>query len=129
MFLRVAVSSVVDPIMNPIIGNPASNFDEAWKEVLDAYFQEFMEFFYPDLAQFIDWTKGYEFMDKELQALTTDGLIGKKYVDKLVKIYSHTGQAGMVLLHTEIQGVRKRISRKGCLFITIDCKIVTNYPY
>ncbi len=92
--------------VNPV-GNPSSRFDEAWKEILDAYFQEFMEFFYPQLAENIDWSKGYEWMDKELQALTTDGLIGRRYVDKLVKIHSKTGQAGFVLLHTEVQGAKE----------------------
>lgn len=31
------------------------NHDSAWKDILDAYFKEFMDFFYPTIAQKVDW--------------------------------------------------------------------------
>ncbi|RDH39805.1 MAG: hypothetical protein CFE62_007115, partial [Candidatus Aquirickettsiella gammari] len=60
-----------------------ANHDSAWKDILDAYFKEFMEFFYPDIAKKIDWLADYETLDKELQAITTEAIIGKRFVDKL----------------------------------------------
>ena len=53
---------------------PATEMDSAWKEILDAYFQEFMTFFYPTLADAIDWSTPYDVMDKELQAITKDAM-------------------------------------------------------
>jgi len=60
--------------------------DFAWKEVLDVYFKEFMEFFYTDISNKIDWSVPYVVLDNELQSITTDAMIGKRFVDKLVKV-------------------------------------------
>jgi hypothetical protein len=68
-----------------------SEQDSAWKDILDAYFQEFMEFFYPEIAKEINWLAGYETLDTELQAITTDAMVGKTFVDKLVRVKSLTG--------------------------------------
>lgn len=46
-----------------------ANYDSAWKDILDAYFKEFMEFFYAGIAEKIDWAAGYESLDKELQTM------------------------------------------------------------
>ena len=83
---------------------PPAEMDSAWKTILDAYFQEFMLFFYPALADAIDWSTPYEVMDKELQAITTDAMVGKQFVDKLIKVKSKKGQEYCVLVHAEIQG-------------------------
>ncbi|MES2142596.1 MAG: cytosolic protein [Pseudomonadota bacterium] len=80
-----------------------TNQDSAWKDILDAYFKECMVFFYPDLAKNIDWSAGYETWDKELQSITTDAMIGKRFVDKLVKVKSLEGDEQVILLHIEVQ--------------------------
>jgi hypothetical protein len=90
--------------MSTSLFNPPSHADEAWKDALDVYFPEFMSFFYADIADKIDWQAGYEMMDKELQALTTESMVGKRLVDKLIKVRFKAGQECFVLLHTEIQG-------------------------
>ena len=38
-----------------------------WKNMLNIFFKEFIEFFFPDIADDIDWTKAPIFMDKELK--------------------------------------------------------------
>jgi hypothetical protein len=63
-----------------------------------------MLFFYPDLAQEINWAISYEILDKELQAITTKSLLGKRLVDKLFKVQSISGEERWVLMHIEIQG-------------------------
>lgn len=83
---------------------PRAEMDSAWKQILDAYFQEFMLFFYPTLAQVVDWSIPYEVMDKELQAITKDAMVGKQFVDKLIKVKSKEGQEQFVLVHVEVQG-------------------------
>jgi hypothetical protein len=47
---------------------------------------------------------GYEFLDKELQRITRDATLGRRYADKLVKVYLKTGEEQWVLIHIEIQG-------------------------
>ena len=64
-----------------------SEQDSVWKEAIKTYFREFMEFFFPEIAQDIDWQKGYEFLDKELEKITQDAEIGKRLADILVKVY------------------------------------------
>ncbi|WP_375499499.1 hypothetical protein [uncultured Nostoc sp.] len=42
-------------------------YDSPWKEAIETYFQECIEFFFPVAAEGIDWKRGYTFLDKELQ--------------------------------------------------------------
>lgn len=81
--------------------------DSPWKEILERYFLDFMSFFFPYAYQDIDWTKGYEFLDKELQQVVRDAELGKRLVDKLVKVWRKDGKETWVLIHIEIQGQRK----------------------
>lgn len=86
---------------------PSAHFDTPWKDVLDIYFQYFMEFCHPVVAREIDWSKGYESLDKELSSITKDSEIGKRIVDKLMKVWRAEGKETWVLLHTEVQGQPK----------------------
>ncbi len=56
-------------------------YDSPWKEILSDYFQEFMAFFFPEVGREIDWTKGYELLDKELRQITREAEIGKRTAD------------------------------------------------
>ena len=64
-----------------------SEYDSPWKEALDIYFPEFMEFFFPNAYQEINWNKGYETLDKELQKVVQDANLGQRLADKLVKVW------------------------------------------
>jgi hypothetical protein len=87
--------------------NLKANHDSAWKDVLDFYFQEFMEFFYPEITKKINWAAGYESLDKELQIITTDAMIGKRFVDKLFKVSTFEKQEEIILIHIEVQGKKE----------------------
>ncbi|WP_028323893.1 hypothetical protein [Desulfatirhabdium butyrativorans] len=78
--------------------------DTPWKEVLECYFEEFIGFFFPNIYPQIDWGKPHEFLDKELQKALKDAKIGKRIVDKLVKVHRKDGQEQWVLVHVEVQG-------------------------
>jgi len=82
----------------------ASEQDSVWKEILDTYFQEFIAFFFPHIHQDIDWAKSYEFLDKELEKMQPDNEVGRKVVDKLVKVPLLDGTEKWVLIHIEVQG-------------------------
>jgi hypothetical protein len=81
-----------------------SDYDSPWKEALDVYFPEFMAFFFPDAHQEINWGRGYETLDKELQKVVQDASLGKRLADKLVKVWLLNGQETIILIHIEIQG-------------------------
>ena len=42
-----------------------SDYNSPWKEVLERYFKELMQFFFPTAYQGIEWSQPYEFLDKE----------------------------------------------------------------
>jgi Domain of unknown function (DUF4351) len=62
-----------------------------------------MEFFFPNTAALIDWTRPHEFLDKEFQKISQDAELGRRYADQLVKVWLKGGQSLWLLLHVEIQ--------------------------
>ncbi len=81
----------------------SDDYDTPWKEVIEEYFTEFIAFFFPQAYKDIDWNKGYEFLDKELQQITKDAEIGRKYVDKLVQVWLKSGEDAWALIHADVQ--------------------------
>lgn len=78
-------------------------YDSPWKEAIENYFQECIEFFFPVAAQGIDWKRGYTFLDKELQQVVRDAELGQRFVDKLVQVWQLNGEEKWVLIHLEVQ--------------------------
>ncbi len=78
--------------------------DSPWKEVLEDLFEEFLEFFFPEVHRDLDFSKGYEFLDKELQQIIIESETGARVVDELVKVYLRDGAESWLLIHIEIQG-------------------------
>jgi predicted transposase/invertase (TIGR01784 family) len=83
--------------------NPPTAYDSPWKDILQTYFKEFMQFFFPAAHNQIDWTKEITFLDKELEEVTKDAEIGRRLADKLVKLYLKNGQEELLLVHVEVQ--------------------------
>ncbi len=81
--------------------------DTPWKQILEGYFPQFMAFFFPEAHSEIDWRKGFDFLDSELQQVTLEAEMGKRIVDKLVKVYLRDGQEKWLLLHIEIQNQKE----------------------
>ena len=79
------------------------DYDSPWKDILDLQFEEFMAFFFPSAHAQINWRAGHEFLDKELQKITQDAALGRRVVDKLVKVHLKDGQEQWVLVHVEVQ--------------------------
>jgi len=82
---------------------PQTQYDSPWKQMLQLYFQDFMQFFFPQAHAQIDWSRGFEFLDQELQQVVRDAELGKRLVDKLVKIYRIGGEESWLLIHVEVQ--------------------------
>jgi hypothetical protein len=72
-------------------------------EGVEKYFEAFLIFFFPHIYNEIDWKRGYEFLDQELQQLMRESEVGKQFVDKLIKVWLNDGKETWLLIHLEIQ--------------------------
>jgi hypothetical protein len=86
---------------------PRADYDSPWKEALDRYFERCMAFFFPRVHADIDWSRGYEMLDKELQPIVRQAKHGRRHVDKLVKVYLKDGQERWILVHIEVQASKE----------------------
>ncbi|MBF0110070.1 MAG: cytosolic protein [Magnetococcales bacterium] len=80
-----------------------TEYDSPWKEILKAYFNDFLEFFLPEAHDGIDWQCAPEFLDKELDRITREAESGNRRVDLLVRVWLLDGDELWVLIHVEIQ--------------------------
>ena len=85
-----------------------NDYDTPWKDVLEAYFKEFLEFFFPDAARDVDWGRGYRFLDKELRQVVRDAELGKRFADKLIQIWRKEGGEVWLLIHIEVQDYEEK---------------------
>ena len=83
-----------------------ADYDSPWKEMLDGYFPAFMAFFFPAAAAEIDWSRGHESLDTELQQIVRDAALGTRLADRLIRVWRRDGVEQFVLIHIEIQGQR-----------------------
>ena len=79
-------------------------FDEAWKQIIEQFFPQFIRFFVPELHQEIDFQKRVTFLDKEMEQLGQQALTGAKVVDKLAQVSLKVGGEQWILVHIEVQG-------------------------
>jgi hypothetical protein len=79
------------------------DYDSPWKEALDRYFEACLALFFRQAHADIDWARGYEMLDKELQPIVRQAKHGRQYVDKLVKVWLKSGQEKWLLIHVEVQ--------------------------
>jgi hypothetical protein len=79
------------------------DYDSPWKEALDTYFPAFMEFCFPAIYNKVEWSRGFESLDTELQQIVQDSELGRRHVDKLVKVWSRKGDEVWILIHVEVQ--------------------------
>jgi hypothetical protein len=81
--------------------------DRLWKGIIEDLFEDFLHYFRPQLAQNeVDFSKGFEFMDKDLDNLKSESERRLRHADKLIKFYTKAGGYKFVLLHVEVQGYK-----------------------
>ncbi len=85
--------------------------DYLWKGILeDIYiFDDFLRFMHPDADEIFNFSRGIEFLDKELEQLfpPEEDEFSVKIVDKLAKVYTREGAEEWILVHCEVQGEYK----------------------
>lgn len=79
------------------------DYDSPWKIAIDDYLPEFIQFYYPDIYDNIDWALGYEALDNEFQSIVRDADVGKHRADKLVQVTRLDGTKRFVYIHIEVQ--------------------------
>jgi hypothetical protein len=81
----------------------AREFDSPWKDALDLYLEAFLGLFFPDIHAAIDWSKGYESLDKELREIIREAEMGPTVADKLFRVHLRDGEDAWLLIHIEVQ--------------------------
>ncbi|MCW8140552.1 MAG: Rpn family recombination-promoting nuclease/putative transposase [Planctomycetota bacterium] len=78
--------------------------DSPWKEALDRYLEPCLGLLFPAVHAGIDWSRGWEPLDAELQQVVRDAELGRRYADKLYRVWLRDGGEAWVLVHVEVQG-------------------------
>lgn len=103
----------------------AREFDSPWKEALEHYLESTMQLLFPDVNAAIDWSKGYESMDKELLEIVREAELGATIADKLFRVHLLDGADVWLLVHIEIQA--QRDAGFGQRMFTYAYRIVDRY--
>ncbi len=81
--------------------------DGLWKKIIGELFEDFLQFFIPELYEEVDFTHDVEFLDKELFQEVVDEKKGRRYVDRLAKVQLKSGEKQWILIHVEVQSSRE----------------------
>jgi hypothetical protein len=82
----------------------SADYDNPWKEAIEAYFPAFLAFFFPQVRSLIDWTREPISLDQELQQIAPDAELGTRFADKLFQVWQRDGgEETWILVHIEVQ--------------------------
>lgn len=79
--------------------------DILWKAALEDLFDDFLRFFFVDADSRFDFSKKFQYLDKELEQLfpPDKDTYSPRYVDKLVRVFLANGEDEWILIHIEVQ--------------------------
>jgi len=83
-----------------------ADWDGAWKDSLTGLLPWFLAKYFPHVHADIDWSRGYEPLDQELQKIIPGAATGVLRADLLFKVWLRSGEERWVLIHIEIQAQR-----------------------
>jgi Domain of unknown function (DUF4351) len=96
-------------------GSERADNDGGWKEILRVYFPQAIQFFFPATANLIDWAQPIEFLDTQLQQITKEAEVGRRFADLLVKVALLNGNEAWLCLHLEVQANKEVVFPKRLL--------------
>jgi hypothetical protein len=76
-------------------------FDGVWKEALTALFRHLLRLYRPAEAEQVDWQRGIDSLETEIQKMLPASQTGLKRIDKLFKVYLHNDEVRYY--HVEVQ--------------------------
>jgi hypothetical protein len=88
--------------------NPKHDFDSPWKNIMETFLPDLLKLLFPSIYELIDWSRGYESLDKDLQKIFPQSATSNRCADKLFKAYLKEGSELHIYLHCEVQGQRKK---------------------
>lgn len=80
------------------------NYDTPWKAAITSHFDEFMAFYFPAAHAAIDWSVAPSFLDQELAEFSRVARVGRRRLDKLIRVVPLNGSPQLVYIHIEVQG-------------------------
>jgi hypothetical protein len=88
----------------------ASDYDSAWKDVIEYLTEPLLQFFFPEAHADIDFSKGVGFLTNELRRIVPVSKIGKRFADELIKVYLKDGSVKFlrIFIHIEVQGKKEK---------------------
>ena len=95
--------------------------DSPWKDTLQHFLDAVLAFFFPLLHEAIDWSRGYESLDKEFQQIGADAKTGRGLADKLFKVWQTNGRELWLLIHVEVQSRVERSFGRRMFRYNIRC--------
>jgi len=81
-----------------------NDYDETWKDIIEDLFEDFLQFFAPDLYQKVDFNHNYEFLDKGFSRFAGGSVSKNRKSDKLIKVKLKNGEEKVIFIHIEVQG-------------------------
>ncbi len=78
--------------------------DSLWKDAIETFFYDFLEFFAPDIFNLINTSKEPEYLEQELNKLYYGTKTKDRRTDKLVRVYLKDNSEKWILCHIEVQG-------------------------
>ena len=85
-----------------------TDYDVPWKEVLDAYLNDFLELCLPHIHAGIDWNSPIENHEQELPQLFPNSQTADRVADKLFRArFKASNQPTWLMIHTEVQVTRQ----------------------
>ncbi len=78
--------------------------DLIWKGIIRELFPYFVKFFFPNWQKEVDLSKGYVFLDKELEQILPEAEAKGRRADVLAKVFTPAGKEFWFLIHVEVQG-------------------------
>ena len=71
--------------------------------IIEDLFEYFLTYFYSNASEIFDYSKGFEFLDKELEQIEIPSEGKNQFADKLVKFHTKEGEEKWFLIHIEVQ--------------------------
>ncbi len=110
-----------------------NRYDSAWKKVIHELFKDFLQFFFPEIHDAIDFSKKITFLDNELKEIIPDSNIGDKIADVVVKVHLLNGSLQYlgIIIHMEVQGdPRSEFMHRMFIYYyrTVDREMDKNIP-
>lgn len=79
--------------------------DILWKGIIEDLFDDFLRYFLPEWAEKeVDFSKPFEFFDKELGQIYPEAETQKRFADLLAKVHTKDGKEQWLFVHIEVQG-------------------------